>query len=56
MYNCCQELEDNYRKYGSEDEGCSIRPRFYLLSNVDSNNQDLPKLGNFAILWLKWQS
>jgi E3 ubiquitin-protein ligase UBR4 len=45
MYNCCQELEDSYRKYGSEDEGCCIRPRFYLLSNVDSNNQDLPKLG-----------
>ena len=48
MYNCCQELEDSYRKYGSEDEGCCIRPRFYLLSNVDSNNQDLPKLGKLS--------
>lgn len=45
MFNCCQELEDSYKKYGSEDEGCFIRPRFYLLSNIDSNNQDLPKLG-----------
>ena len=47
MFNCCRELEDSYRKYGSEDEGCCIRPRFYLLSNIDSNNQDLPKLGKF---------
>jgi hypothetical protein len=30
---------------GSEDEGCCIRTRFYLLSNIDSYNQELSKLG-----------
>ena len=31
IFNCCKELEDNYRKYGAEDDA-GVRPRFYLLS------------------------
>jgi len=44
------EIEDNYRKYGSQDE-FSMKPRFYNLSRTDFNNQDAPKLDglvNFA--------
>jgi len=37
------EIEDNYRKYGSQDE-FSMKPRFYNLSRTDFNNQDAPKL------------
>lgn len=37
------EIEDNYRKYGSQDE-FSMKPRFYSLSRTDFNNQDAPKL------------
>lgn len=52
LFNCCQELEDNYKKYGSEEEGCTMRPRFYLLSSIESNNQDLPKLDGLACSFL----
>ena len=51
IFNCCKELEDNYRKYASEDDG-GIRPRFYLLSSIESNNQDLPKLDGLACSFL----
>ncbi|XP_018357497.1 PREDICTED: E3 ubiquitin-protein ligase UBR4 isoform X2 [Trachymyrmex cornetzi] len=41
------EIEDNYRKYGSQDE-FSMKPRFYSLSRTDFNNQDAPKLDGLA--------
>ncbi|XP_011335506.2 E3 ubiquitin-protein ligase UBR4 isoform X2 [Ooceraea biroi] len=41
------EIEDNYRKYGSQDE-FSMKPRFYNLSRTDFNNQDAPKLDGLA--------
>ncbi|XP_014478762.1 PREDICTED: protein purity of essence isoform X5 [Dinoponera quadriceps] len=41
------EIEDNYRKYGSQDE-FSMKPRFYNLSRTDFNNQDTPKLDGLA--------
>lgn len=37
------EIEDNYRKFCSQDE-FSMKPRFYNLSTADFNNQDTPKL------------
>ncbi|KAK2587955.1 hypothetical protein KPH14_004040 [Odynerus spinipes] len=41
------EIEDNYRKFGSQDE-FSMKPRFYNLSTTDFNNQDTPKLDGLA--------
>ncbi|XP_018403962.1 PREDICTED: protein purity of essence [Cyphomyrmex costatus] len=41
------EIEDNYRKFGSQDE-FSMKPRFYSLSRTDFNNQDAPKLDGLA--------
>ena len=52
IFNCCQELEDNYRKFGTGEEEAAVRPRFYLLSNIESNNQDLPKLDGLACSFL----
>lgn len=37
------EIEDDYRKFGTQDE-FSMKPRFYNLSTTDFNNQDTPKL------------
>ena len=51
IFNVSKELEESYRKYGAEDDS-SIRPRFYLLSNAESNNQDLPKLDGLACSFL----
>ena len=52
MFNCCRELEDSFKRFGSEEEGCCIRPRFYLLSSADGNTQDLPKLDGLACSFL----
>ena len=58
MYHCCRELEDSYRKYGSDElDGWCVRPRFYLLSGPDGpasggNNQELPKLDGLACSFL----
>ncbi|XP_035739496.1 protein purity of essence-like isoform X1 [Vespa mandarinia] len=41
------EIEDNYRKFCSQDE-FSMKPRFYNLSTADFNNQDTPKLDGLA--------
>lgn len=43
------EIEDNYRKYGSQDE-FSMKPRFYNLSRTDFNNQDAPKLDGLVCI------
>lgn len=42
IYTPWKEIEDNYRKYGSQDE--TMKPRFYNLTAYDFNNQDTPKL------------
>ncbi|XP_076674868.1 E3 ubiquitin-protein ligase-like protein poe isoform X2 [Andrena cerasifolii] len=41
------EIEDNYRKFGTQDE-FSMKPRFYNLSAKDFSNQDIPKLDGLA--------
>lgn len=46
------EIEDNYRKYGSQDE-FSMKPRFYNLSRTDFNNQDAPKLDGLVCIMYK---
>lgn len=46
------EIEDNYRKYGSQDE-FSMKPRFYSLSRTDFNNQDAPKLDGLVCITYK---
>lgn len=62
MFNHCRELEECFRRYGSEEEGgCNIRPRFYLLCGTDAstgtgscsgNSLDLPKLDGLACSFL----
>lgn len=47
MYTPWKEIEDNYRKIGTADE-FSMKPRFYIVTNLDVNNQDAPKLDGLA--------
>lgn len=51
IFNFSKELEESYRKFGSEEDSV-IRPRFYLLNNIECNNQDLPKLDGLACSFL----
>lgn len=47
MYIPWQDIEDNYRKIpGCDDFG--MKPRFYMITNVEINNQDVPKLDGLA--------
>ncbi|XP_013777424.1 E3 ubiquitin-protein ligase UBR4-like isoform X2 [Limulus polyphemus] len=50
MFFACQELEENYSKNLPSDDVpvCVMKPRFYNLTNVDINTQDVPKLDGFA--------
>lgn len=43
IYTQWKEIEDNFRKYGPQDE-FSMKPRFYNITASDFNNQDTPKL------------
>ncbi|PNF27451.1 hypothetical protein B7P43_G12950, partial [Cryptotermes secundus] len=47
IYCPWKEIEDNYRKYGPQDE-FSMKPRFYSLTVAEVNNQDTPKLDGLA--------
>lgn len=47
MYTAWQDIEDNYRKIAASDE-FAMKPRFYILTNVEINNQDAPKLDGLA--------
>ncbi|CAG9856656.1 unnamed protein product [Phyllotreta striolata] len=47
MYTAWQDIEDNYRKISAVDE-LAMKPRFYILTNLDVNNQDAPKLDGLA--------
>lgn len=47
IYCPWKEIEDNYRKFGPQDEFL-LKPRFYGLTNVEINNQDQPKLDGLA--------
>ncbi|XP_031787712.1 protein purity of essence isoform X2 [Nasonia vitripennis] len=47
IYTPWKEIEDNYRKFGPQDE-FSMKPRFYNLTAYDFNNQDTPKLDGLA--------
>lgn len=47
MYTAWQDIEDNYRKISSVDE-FAMKPRFYILTNLEVNNQDAPKLDGLA--------
>ncbi|XP_046612558.1 E3 ubiquitin-protein ligase UBR4 isoform X2 [Neodiprion virginianus] len=47
IYTPWKEIEDNYRKFGPQDE-FAMKPRFYNLTAADFNNQDTPKLDGLA--------
>ncbi|KAJ8985586.1 hypothetical protein NQ317_015077 [Molorchus minor] len=47
MYTSWQDIEDNYKKISAADE-FTMKPRFYVLTNVEVNNQDAPKLDGLA--------
>lgn len=47
MYTAWKDIEDNYRKITTTDE-FSMKPRFYVLTNSEVNNQDAPKLDGLA--------
>ncbi|XP_069695727.1 E3 ubiquitin-protein ligase UBR4 isoform X2 [Periplaneta americana] len=47
IYCPWKEIEDNYRKFGPQDE-FSMKPRFYSLTVAEINNQDTPKLDGLA--------
>lgn len=47
MYTAWKQIEDNYRKIAVNDE-FAMKPRFYLLTNLEPNNQDVPKLDGLA--------
>lgn len=47
MYTTWKTIEDNYRKIAVNDE-VAMKPRFYLLTNLELNNQDIPKLDGLA--------
>lgn len=46
-FSPCDEIEDNYRKLGGIDD-TGVKPKFYVLSNVEYSNQDTPKLDGLA--------
>lgn len=52
IYCPWKEIEDNYRKYGPQDE-FSMKPRFYSLTVAEVNNQDTPKLDGLVMLLSK---
>ncbi|CAH1119052.1 unnamed protein product [Phaedon cochleariae] len=47
MYAAWQDIEENYRKISAADE-FAMKPRFYVLTNLEINNQDAPKLDGLA--------
>lgn len=47
MFTPWKEIENNYRKNCNSDE-FSMKPRFYVVTNVEVNNQDAPKLDGLA--------
>ncbi|PSN46385.1 Protein purity of essence [Blattella germanica] len=47
IYCPWKEIEDDYRKFGPQDE-FSMKPRFYSLTVAEVNNQDTPKLDGLA--------
>lgn len=47
MYIPWKEIEDTYRKIAGNDE-FSMKPRFYVVTNVEVNNQEAPKLDGLA--------
>ncbi|XP_056641011.1 E3 ubiquitin-protein ligase UBR4 isoform X2 [Diorhabda sublineata] len=47
MYTAWQDIEDHYRKVSGVDE-FAMKPRFYVLTNLEVNNQDAPKLDGLA--------
>ncbi|KAJ8931539.1 hypothetical protein NQ314_015528 [Rhamnusium bicolor] len=47
MFTAWQDIEDNYRKISAADE-FTMKPRFYVLTNLEVNNQDAPKLDGLA--------
>ncbi|CAG2058266.1 unnamed protein product, partial [Timema podura] len=47
IYCPWKEIEDNYRKFGPQDE-FSMKPRFYSLTSAELNNQEFPKLDGLA--------
>ncbi|KAF5296758.1 hypothetical protein FQR65_LT10159 [Abscondita terminalis] len=47
MYTPWKEIEDNYRKISTNEE-FSMKPRFYVVTNVEINNQEAPKLDGLA--------
>lgn len=47
MFTPWKEIEDSYRKIVGNDE-FSMKPRFYVVTNVEINNQEAPKLDGLA--------
>ncbi|KAG5896473.1 hypothetical protein JTB14_005854 [Gonioctena quinquepunctata] len=47
MFTAWQEIEDNFRKISTSDE-FAMKPRFYVLTNLELNNQEAPKLDGLA--------
>lgn len=47
MYTPWKDVEDNYHKIAPTDE-FSMKPRFYVLTNLDISNHDPPKLDGLA--------
>lgn len=47
MYLPWKEIEDNYAKVATGEEAV-MKPRFYVITNVEINNQDAPKLDGLA--------
>lgn len=47
MFTPWQDIESSYRRGNGNDE-FTMKPRFYVISTVESNNQDAPKLDGLA--------
>ena len=47
LFTPWKEIENNYRKVGGAEE-FTMKPRFYVITNLDVNNQDAPKLDGLA--------
>ncbi|XP_074029001.1 E3 ubiquitin-protein ligase-like protein poe [Leptinotarsa decemlineata] len=47
MYTSWQNIEDNFRKNSTSDE-FAMKPRFYVLTSSEMNNQEAPKLDGLA--------
>lgn len=47
MFTAWQDIEDNYRKIAATDDTV-MKPRFYVLTNVEMSNQEAPKLDGLA--------